>query len=91
MTQLRAIRAALLALAVAGASPAAMAQDGCVADIRQLPEGQQAMTLPEAMQRAGVSGAVVSAQLCKSGGGYVYRLQIRGAGGELKSIEIPAS
>jgi hypothetical protein len=68
-----------------------MAQGGCVSDIRQLEGEARAVTLPEAMQRAGVSGQVVSAQLCQSGSGYVYRVRVRDANGEVKSITIPAS
>jgi uncharacterized membrane protein YkoI len=90
MTKLRTIAAVSLVLAALGWSPSASAQGGgCVADIRQV-EGQNVMTLAEAMQRAGVSGNVVDAQLCRAGGGYVYRVRIRDAGGQLKSVEIPA-
>ncbi len=91
MTTLRTTMAALLILAATGWTPAALAQGGCVSDIRQLPGDAQAVTLPVAMQRAGIAGQVISAQLCQSGSGYVYRVRVREANGEVRSIEIPAS
>lgn len=90
MKTFRTTLAVLLILAATGWSPAAFAQNGCVSDIRQLPADAQAVTLPAAMQRAGISGQVISAQLCQSGSGYVYRVRVRGANGEVKSTEIPA-
>ncbi len=92
MKTFRTALAALFILASHGWSPAVFAQGGgCVSDIRQLPADAQAVTLPVAMQRAGISGQVISAQLCQSGSGYVYRVRVRGANGEVKSTEIPAS
>ena len=90
MSTIRAF-AVLLALSLAGPVSDAVAQGACVSDIRQLPGEARALTLPAALQRAGVSGQVVDAQLCQSGGGYVYRVRIRAANGELKSMQIPAN
>ena len=91
MKTFRTTLAALIILAATGWSPAVLAQGDCVSDIRQLPADAQAVTLPVAMQRAGISGQVISAQLCQSGAGYVYRVRVRGANGEVKSTEIPAN
>jgi hypothetical protein len=57
---------------------------------RQVLEQGQAMPLPSAMQNAGMSGAqVVEAHLCKSGGGWSYRVRYR-QGGQVRSANIPA-
>ena len=70
----------------------APAQSGCAsrAEGRQLLEQGQVVPLPEAMRRAGLpSGAVVDAQLCREGGGYVYRVRVR-QNGNVRQAKIPA-
>ena len=82
--------AALIALSLAGSVSHGMAQ-GCISDaeFRQLVQQGQVVTLPEAMQRAGVSGQVIDAQLCPAGGGYVYRVRVR-QDGQVTSHQFPA-
>lgn len=57
---------------------------------RQVLEQGQAAPLPTAMQNAGLNGAqVLSAELCKAGGGWSYRVRYR-QGGQVRSANIPA-
>jgi uncharacterized membrane protein YkoI len=68
-----------------------MAQ-ACVsrAEGRQLLEQGQVMPLPEAIRQAGLAGGrVVDAQLCRAGGGFVYRIRIL-QDGEVSGRTIPA-
>ena len=45
---------------------------------------------PQAMQQAGVAGPVVDVQLCRAGGGYVYRARILKPDGQVQAVNIPA-
>jgi uncharacterized membrane protein YkoI len=82
----------ILLLAFAGAPSASLAQGGCVSrgEDRQLIEAGQVVSLSTAMQQAGVSGEVVEMQLCRAGGGYVYRGRVREQNGEVRAVNIPA-
>ena len=92
MRQHRVIPTALLALALACVSPAAMAQ-GCLSggEGRQLLEQGQVVPFPQAMRQAGLrADQVVDVQLCQSGGGYVYRVRVLEPGGQVSTMTIPA-
>ena len=89
----RALPTIALALALAGLSPAALAQGSCLSsgEGRQLLEQGQVVPFPQAMRQAGVSAdQVVEVQLCQSEGGYVYRVRVLDAGGQVKTMNIPA-
>ena len=90
MSKYRALAAALIALSLAGSVSDGLAQ-GCIseAEFRQLVQQGQVVTLPEAMQRAGVSGKVIDVELCQAGGGYVYRVRVR-QDGQVQSHQLPA-
>jgi hypothetical protein len=93
MTRIRAIAAALLLLVTAGAGQDALAQGRCVSgrDGRQLLEEGRVAPFPEAMRRAGISpDQVVDVQLCRGGGGYVYRVRVLQPGGKVRRVNIPA-
>jgi hypothetical protein len=67
-----------------------MAQGGCVSgqEGRALVAEGRVMPFPEAARRAGIAdNDVVAVDLCRSGGGFVYRVRLR-QGGE---TTIPAS
>ncbi len=83
---------ALAILLLAGSSSASFPQGGCVSggEGRQLLEQGQVVPFPQAMQQAGISGQVVDVQLCRSGGGYVYRARVREEGGDVREVNIPA-
>jgi hypothetical protein len=87
--------AALVALflAVAGTSGPAAAQ-ACVSrqQARQLLEQGQAVPFPDALQRAGYSRNQLAGdpQLCKAGGGFVYRVRIVRSG-QVSAVSIPAN
>ena len=93
MTTRKAIAAALLVLALSGAGSDGYAQGRCVSpgDGRQLLEQGQVVPFPEAMRRAGIgSDQVVDVQLCRGGGGYVYRVRVLQKGGKVRRMNIPA-
>lgn len=80
----------LVAILTAAAPSAGMAQ-ACVsrAESRALLEAGQVVPLPEALRQAGVAGRVVDAELCRAGGGYVYRVRIL-EDGQVRGTNIPA-
>jgi hypothetical protein len=84
---------ALCVLALSGGFSPTLAQSGgCVEgkQAREVLEKGQAAPLPTAMQNAGLHGAqVLSAQLCKAGGGWSYKVRYR-QGGQVRSTSIPA-
>ena len=93
MNKFRALPTIVLAVALASLSPAAWAQDACLSsgEGRQLLEQGQVVPFPQAMREAGLSAdQVVEVQLCQSGGGYVYRVRVLEAGGQIKTMDIPA-
>jgi hypothetical protein len=93
MTGIRAIAAALLLLALTAAGTDGHAQGRCVSgrDGRQLLEEGRVTPFPEAMRRAGISSdQVVDVQLCRGGGGYVYRVRVLQPGGKVRRVNIPA-
>jgi hypothetical protein len=92
MKAVRTMLLAVLALAAAGALSEGQAQGGCVSghEAREVLEQGQAAPLATAMQNAGLSGAqVLDAQLCRSGGGWSYRVRYR-QDGQVSSANIPA-
>jgi hypothetical protein len=92
MIKLRSLAAALLVLAFAGAVSQGMAQE-CVSGRagRQLIERREVLPFPDALRRAGIAhNQLVDRQLCRGGGGYVYRLRVLGPGGRVRGIDIPA-
>jgi hypothetical protein len=82
--------AAGLALLLAAAAVPAGAQQ-CVSggEGRQLVAQGQVAPLPVALQRAGLGDAqVISARLCRAGGGWSYRVRVR-QGGQVRTANIP--
>lgn len=84
---------ATLFLATVGPASPAMAA-GCVAgqEARAVLERGEAITFPEALQRAGYSRDQLAGgpQLCEAGGRYVYRIKIVEQG-QVQSVTIPAN
>lgn len=89
---IRFLAIAYLFAALSASPSAALAQGGCVSggEGRQLIEQGQVVPFPQAMQQAGISGQVVDVQLCRSGGGYVYKARVREQSGEVRAVDIPA-
>jgi hypothetical protein len=88
------VRALTLAVALAATAGTGIAQAQCPLSER---ESREALSsgrvdrLPSVLRRAGLSmGEVVSADLCSSGGGYVYRVKLLAPGGRLREITLPA-
>jgi hypothetical protein len=86
-------RLAGLALAFALALPGVEAGAACLsaAESRQAVASGQAMTLSQALQRAGISGTPVNVALCTGGRGYIYQVSVREPNGTLRTVTIPAS
>ncbi len=61
-------------------------------DGQQLVAQGQVLPFPVAMQRAGLSRdqLVGSPNLCRAGGGYVYRVRVLQRGGRVRPMSIPA-
>ena len=81
---------ALTALFFGTATPSSPAVAQCVSNSEghQLVAQGQAITFPEAASRAGIqANQVVGVQLCRSGGGYVYRVRLRDG----RQANIPAN
>jgi hypothetical protein len=58
---------------------------------RQLLEQGQVIPFPTAVRQAGISSdQVVDVQLCRGGGGYVYRVRVIDASGQVTNMNIPA-
>jgi hypothetical protein len=81
--------ATLLSAAVLGTSPGmGQCMSGRDAAARQAISQGQAVPLAVALNRAGLSSdQVAGAELCKAGGGYVYRVHLRQGG----TRDIPAN
>ena len=94
MTRLhRCLKPLALALAVFVAIPAvANAAGVSQQEARRFVKSGQAIPLSQAIRRAGISGKVVRAALCKTRGNPpFYRLAVLGPGGRLNKIVIPAN
>jgi hypothetical protein len=92
MTTKQVIAASLLLLAITGPVSTSVAQE-CFSgsEGRQLLEQGQVVPFPTAVRQAGISSdQVVDVQLCRSGGGYVYRVRILQADGQVVAMNIPA-
>jgi hypothetical protein len=90
MSNVRTLILAALLLAATGPLAESRAQGGCFSpsEGHQLVAEGQAITFPEAASRAGIEGnQVVDVQLCRSGGGYIYRVRLRDGG----QANIPAN
>ena len=90
MTRFRAIALAAL-LALGGLSAEAQAQ-GCVSagQGQQMVDQGKVKPLYVALQSAGLAQAqVLSAELCQSGGGWIYRVRYR-QGGDVGTADVPA-
>ena len=91
MKKYRDIMLAVLMLALVGPLSEAQAQSCMSSGNRQaraLVEQGQVAQLGDALARAGISSSdVADVQLCGSGGGYYYRVQLRAGGTQ----NIPAS
>jgi hypothetical protein len=91
MNTLRVVAGAILALAIVGATPGF--SQGCVGrgESRQLIAEGRVMPLPSALRQAGIGrNQVVDVQLCRAGGGYVYRVRVLQPGGAVRNMNIPA-
>lgn len=90
MKKLGAIAFAAFLLALSGIAAESQAQCVSGQQARQILEQGQAVPLATALQMAGLGDAqVLDAQLCKSGGGWSYRVRYRKAG-QVSSANIPA-
>ena len=92
MIKNRLIAAAFVASVLAGQASSAAAQE-CFSFRagRQFVEQGLVVPLPEAMRRAGLRrNQLVNVQLCRAGGGFVYRLRVIGPAGRLRWLELPA-
>lgn len=93
MSKLAAAAIAALLLALVGPAPPGAAQGTCESPqvARQLLTEGRVVTLPDAMQRAGVSGKVLNADLCRSSDAtWDYRVQLRQQGA-INTLNIPAN
>jgi len=72
------------------ASAAPAWAEGCLSqgEARQAVQSGEAVSLSQL--RAGIPGEVLSAQLCRSGGGLVYVVSVLGEGGEVKRLQVDA-
>ena len=59
----------------------------------RLVQQQQVVPFPEAVRRAGLrrNQIVGQPQLCRGGGGYVYRVDVLERGRDYRTISIPAN
>ena len=93
MFKLPIIAMTALFLATAG-QPSPGSAQGCVSggQGQQLVAQGQVMPFPEAIRRAGISPNQLAGnpQLCQSGGGFVYRVQVL-QDGYVNSVSIPAN
>jgi hypothetical protein len=93
MSAARILILAALFLAAAGPLSPSQAQS-CVGrqEARQLIQQGQAVSLAVALQRAGISSDQLAGdpQLCQSGGGFAYRVQVV-QDGQVSSVTIPAN
>ena len=82
------IRAAGAALALFLAVPAAA--NGCLSqgEARQAVQSGQAVSLSRL--RGNIPGEVLSAQLCRAGGGLVYVVSVLGEGGQVRRLTVDA-
>ena len=87
----RSIAAALILLAAAGVASEGRAQCVPSGEGQQMVAQGQVLTLPQALQRAGISASQLAGQpqLCRAGG-WVYRVPIV-QGGQRTTVNIPAS
>lgn len=85
------VAAALILLTAAGLPADGRAECVSRSEGQQMVAKGQVTPLPVALQNAGLGGAqVLNADLCRSGGGWSYRLRYR-RGGQVNSTNIPAS
>jgi hypothetical protein len=63
---------------------------GCLSqgEARQAVQSGQALSLSQL--RGGISGEVLSAQLCRVGGALVYVVSVLGDGGQVKRLQVDA-
>ena len=83
------------ALVVAATQGGAAIAEDCVADWGQagaIVRAQKLMTVSELSKSAGsqVAGEIVKTTLCKDGDDYVYKLVVRDAKGQLKTVVVDA-
>lgn len=84
--------AALLAAAAAGvdAKDAGCIDDWSVAAPIVKAEGLVSVEQLSAEGRSKLNGDIVKTTLCRDGSGYVFRLVVRGAGGQHRSVTVDA-
>ncbi|MCX5512109.1 hypothetical protein C3941_08565 [Kaistia algarum] len=83
------LKAAAILCCLASMSQPAFA-DGCLSqsEARQAVQSGQAVSLSQL--RSGIPGEVLSAQLCRSGGGLVYVVSVLADGGAVKRLRVDA-
>ncbi len=81
----------ITALALAVSSAPALAQCASPAEARRDVSAGKVVPLSVAIQRAGISGQVVRAALCRDGRRAVYRIRVLGRKGRLRQVDIPAN
>ncbi len=89
-----AIAGAALVVAATQGAAAALAED-CFADwgaAGAIVRAQKLMTVSELSKLAGaeVAGAILKTTLCKDGDDYIYKLVVRDAKGQLKTVVVDA-
>jgi uncharacterized membrane protein YkoI len=82
------------AFAVAGAAAPAVAED-CFADwgvAGEIVRREKLVTVQQLTQAnaAGLQGTIVKTTLCKDGDDFIYKLVVRDAGGQLKTVVVDA-
>ena len=88
------ILAGVTAFVVAGGADPAAAED-CYADwgvAGEIVRREKLVTVQQLTQAnsAGLIDAIVKTTLCKDGDDYIYKLVVRGAGGQLKTVVVDA-
>jgi hypothetical protein len=88
------ILAGVAAYAVAASAGPAAAEE-CFADwgvAGEIVRREKLVTVQQLTQAnaAGLIDAIVKATLCKDGDDYIYKLVVRGAGGQLKTVVVDA-
>lgn len=86
------VLSALLFCFLAAAAPAT-AQVRCLADaqIRELVESRNVMSLSSALRSAGIRGKIVSAKLCYEGQRPVYQVSVLRPDGQVRQVSVPAN
>ena len=94
MVRIAHVTAAILLGLASGLPAPVAAQEGCLSgrEGREIVASARILPFPVAVQRAGLSPRdVQDVALCRSGGGYVYRVRVVQPNGGARTITIPAN